>query len=174
MNVRFLNPFIEAAFQVLKIETGLVAVRGELGLAKQPYVTDDVTVMLSLVGDVEGIVFYSLSQPAALQLASSILGETLTEFEALAQSGIAELANVITGRASVMLAEASFEVTISPPTLLCGRGATLSTLDFARVVVPLQLECGIFVIHLALRPGSHKKVASAALLPVPVRPTVEA
>ena len=65
MNVRFLNPFIEAAFQVLKIETGLVAVRGELGLAKQPYVTDDVTVMLSLVGDVEGIVFYSLSQPAA-------------------------------------------------------------------------------------------------------------
>jgi chemotaxis protein CheX len=171
MNVRFLNPFVEAAFEVLSIETGFSATRGELALEKQAYVTDDVTVMLSLVGDVEGIVFYSLSQPAALALASKMLGETMLTFDGLAQSGIAELGNVITGRASVKLADAGFEATISPPTLLCGRGATLSTLDFARIVVPLQLECGTLVIHLALR-ASAGKVASAASLAVPARPTV--
>jgi len=171
MNVRFLNPFVEAAFEVLAIETGLTATRGELALEKQAYLTDDVTVMLSLVGDVEGLVFYSLSQSTALALASKMLGEPLTIFDGLAQSGIAELGNVITGRASVNLATAGYEATISPPTLLCGRGATLSTLDFARIVVPLQLECGALVIHLALRAGAAK-VASSAALSVPARPVV--
>ena len=169
MNVKFLNPFVESAFEVLVIETGMTATRGELALKKEAYITDDVTVMLSLVGDVEGIVFYSLSQAAALKLASSMLGEALMSFEGLAQSGIAELGNVITGRASVKLAEAGFEATISPPTLLCGRGATLSTLDFARVVVPLNLDCGALVIHLALR-FNPNKTASAASLAVPARP----
>jgi chemotaxis protein CheX len=171
MNVRFLNPFVEAAFEVLSIETGLTAARGELTLEKQAYITDDVTVMLSLVGDVEGIVFYSLSQTAALSLSSKMLGETMLTFDGLAQSGIAELGNVITGRASVKLADAGFEATISPPTLLCGRGATLSTLDFARIVVPLQLDCGNLVIHLALR-ASAAKVASAAALATPARPSL--
>jgi chemotaxis protein CheX len=55
---------------------------------------------------------------------------------------VAELGNVITGRASVKLAEAGYEAVISPPTLLSGKGATISTLDFGRLVVPLNSECG--------------------------------
>ncbi|MBI5712392.1 MAG: chemotaxis protein CheX [Chloroflexi bacterium] len=174
MNVKFINPFVEAAFEVLQAETSLKVSRGELGLEKTPYVTDDATVIISLVGRVEGTVFYSMNERAAVSLAARMMGESLTTFNSLAQSGVAELGNVITGRASVKLSEAGYEATISPPTLLLGKGATISTLDFARLVLPLNSECGAVTIHLALREGMMHRGVSAAALPVPARPAFQA
>ena len=171
MNVKFLNPFVESAFEVLAAEANIKLTRGDLSLDKQPYLTDDVTVVISMVGRVEGTVFYSLSEKTALHLVSQMLGDDIKEFVGLAQSGIAELGNVITGRASVKLSESGFESTISPPTLLVGKGATISTLDFARLVVPLASEYGSVTIHLALREG-RERVLSAAALPTPARPRV--
>ena len=49
MNVKFLNPFVEAAHEVLQIETGYSMVRGELRLEKSLYVTDDVTVIIAII-----------------------------------------------------------------------------------------------------------------------------
>lgn len=171
MNVKFLNPFLDAAFEVLQADAQVVVTRGDLALEKQPYVTEEVTVILSLVGRVEGTVFYSMSQATAVNLSSRMLGETLTHFDGLAQSGVAELGNVITGRASVKLSEAGYEATISPPTLLVGRGATISTLDFARLIVPFRGECGTITVQLALRENTSRML-SAAALPVPARPSV--
>lgn len=168
MNVRYLNPFVEAACEVLQVETGLKAERGPLSLEKAAYVTDEVTVVLSLIGQIDGVVFYSLSEAVANYLAGRMLGEPFASFDSLAQSGIAELGNVITGRASVKLAETGCIADISPPTLLTGRGATLSTLQMARLVVPLKLEPGTLTIHLALREGSHRNapvVGAASRLP---------
>jgi len=156
MNVKFLNPFVEAAFEVLQSEAGCTMTRAELRLEKEPYVSDDVTVIISLIGRVEGNVFYSMSADTALRLASRMLGENLDEFDMLAQSGIAELGNVITGKARVKLSQAGFAATISPPTLMQGQGATISTLDYPRLVVPLKGDCGPLVIHLALREGADR------------------
>jgi chemotaxis protein CheX len=169
MKVQYLIPFVEAAYEVLKAEANMPMQRGDLSLDKGAYLTDDVTVIISLVGDIEGIVFYGFSSAAALNIASSMLGEKLDEMNSLAQSGIAELGNVITGRASVKLSKSGFQSTISPPTMLLGKDAVISTLDFPRVVVPLTSELGNVTIHLALREASRQG-ANAALLKVPQAP----
>ncbi len=155
MNVKFLNPFVESAYEVLHAETGVEIQRGELSLEQGMYITDDVTVILSLVGAVEGTVFYSLNKTAAVRCASLMLGETLTELDGLAQSGIAEIGNVITGRASMRLSEDGYESNISTPSLILGSGASISTLDYPRLVVPLHTEAGSVTIHLALREGNR-------------------
>jgi chemotaxis protein CheX len=172
MKVQYLIPFVEAAYEVLKAEVNIPMERGDLSLDKGAYLTDDVTVIISLVGDIEGIVFFGFSNFAALNIASSMLGETLTEMNGLAQSGIAELGNVITGRASVKLSQSGFQSTISPPTMLMGKGATISTLDFPRVVVPLTGQIGRISIHLALR-EAVRQGANAALLRVPTAPGIK-
>jgi chemotaxis protein CheX len=162
MNVKFLNPFVESAFEVLQAEAGVQSTRGDLGLEKEPYITEDVTVIISLVGRVDGNVFYSMTQQTAIQLVSRVMGEPLEKFDVLAQSGIAELGNVITGRASVKLAAAGYEATISPPTLLLGKGATISTLDFPRLIVPMIGEWGQITIHLALREGTNQSFSAGS------------
>jgi chemotaxis protein CheX len=170
MNVKFLNPFLEGAYEVLLAEANVRTTRGGLNLVKESYVTEEVTVMISLIGAVEGTVFYSLPEGLALALVGKILGEPVETMTSLAQSGVAELGNVITGRASVKLAQAGFESQISPPTLLLGSGSSLSTLDMARLVVPLASEHGTLTVHLAIREGRLSGVKTADIA-VPVKPT---
>jgi chemotaxis protein CheX len=151
MNVKFMNPFVEAATEVLLAEANAPTTRGSLSLQKSALTSDDVTVLISLVGQVQGVVLYGLSTKTALALVSRMMGQEFSEFDGLAQSGVAELGNVITGRATIKLAETGFVSNISPPTLIHGKSVTISTLDFARIVVPLTSELGDIVVHLALR-----------------------
>jgi chemotaxis protein CheX len=153
MNVKFLNPFVTAAHEILSFEMHEQVERGDLRLENGLYVTDDATVILSLIGDVTGTVLFSMSNETATQLASALMGERFEALDKLAQSGIAELGNVITGRASMKFAEAGYETNISTPSLILGKGATISTLEFPRLVVPLNTSKGSITIHLALREG---------------------
>jgi chemotaxis protein CheX len=151
MNVRFLNPFVEAAIEVLKAEVGVLAQRGDLSLQHSAYTGTEVTVLIGVAGQVRGVVLFGMDETTAKAVVSQILGQPFEEFDSLAQSGIGELGNVITGQASNRLAEAGFETQISPPTLVVGKGTLVSTLDFERLVVPLKTELGEILIHLALR-----------------------
>jgi chemotaxis protein CheX len=155
MNVKFLSSFVEAAYDVLQMETKSKTTRGQLLLEKKSHTTDDVTVILSMIGQAEGIVLYSMDEQTAKIFASTMLGEDFEDFDDLAQSGIAELGNVITGRASMKLSEAGYQANISPPTLLLGAGVRLDYFDIPRYIVPLNTDVGGAInIHLALREGA--------------------
>ncbi len=151
MKVKFLNPFVDLACEILNLELHEKVERGNLHLENDVYVTDDVTVILSLIGSVEGTVFYSMSKEVTLQLTSKLMERTFDTLDRLVQSGVAELGNVITGRASMKLADAGYEAEISTPSLIMGKGATISTLDHPRLIVPLITSMGTITIHLALR-----------------------
>lgn len=169
MNVKFMNPFIEAAVDVLQAECQISATKEAVTLQKSAMTTDDVTVLLSLVGQVQGVVLYGLSKATSLVLVSKVMGQSFEEFDNLAQSGIAELGNVITGKATVNLSKTGITANISPPTLILGKGVSISTLDFARVVVPLATSAGEMLVHLALRESpANIKDASFVPLAIPI------
>jgi chemotaxis protein CheX len=151
MKADYVNPFLEAAQEVLAAEADVSVTHGPLSLQRSALTTDEITVLISVVGRVQGVVLYGLSEATALFLVGRILAQEFQTFDNLAQSGIAELGNVITGRASVKLAQAGYVTDISPPSLVHGRGVTISTLDFPRVVVPLVSPGGSLTVHLALR-----------------------
>jgi chemotaxis protein CheX len=155
MNVKFLNPFVSSAHDILHSETHEVVHRGELRLETGAYHTDEITVIISMIGAVAGTVFYSMSNESAIQFASALMGEKFYTLNELVQSGIAELGNVITGQASMRLAEAGYESNISTPSLIIGKGASISTFEYPRLVVPLTTPIGSFTIHLSLRETSY-------------------
>lgn len=161
MDVKFLNPFVQAAVEVLKAEMDANTVRGEVTLQKSSLTSDDITVLINLIGDVYGVVMYGMSTETCLNLVSKIMGQEFTEFNALAQSGVAELGNVISGQATIRFAESGYKSNISTPTVLNGNGVEISTLDFPRVVVPLETQFGTVTVHLALR---EKKIGEAHLV----------
>ena len=152
MRIKIINAFVQAAQEVLAAETTLPFARGEMELSDHIYISDEITVIISLVGQIRGTVLYSFAEAEALTLAGCLMGEPVAGFTPLAQSSIAELGNVITGHATGKLAEADCEVSLSPPTLLIGKGMALSTLDLPRLVIPLKSEVGVIGLHLALRP----------------------
>ncbi|MBI4926788.1 MAG: chemotaxis protein CheX [Anaerolineae bacterium] len=160
MDVKILNPFLEAAIEVIQKEIGVKAERGDLSLQKSALTTDDVTVLIHLVGEVYGVVMYGMPKNTGLNFVSIMLGQEVKELDSLTQSGIAELGNVISGAATVKFSLAGYSSNISPPMVISGRGVQVSTLDFPRIVVPLHTEKGDFHVHLALKetaPGSQPR-----------------
>ncbi len=151
MKVEFVNPFIQAAREVLESELGGEAQRGDLRMQKSAFTTDEVTALLCVTGTVTGMVLYSMSQATALAIVSRMMGEPMEDFDALAQSGIGELGNVITGRAGALLSDAGYPSNITPPALVIGRGTMVTTLDLHRLVMPLETEVGNLEVHVVLK-----------------------
>jgi chemotaxis protein CheX len=150
VNAKFLNVFLKAAIDVLVAEVGGPVERGQVSLYASNETSDEVNVILTLVGKVHGVVIYSLSRSTALGIVSRIMGMPMVELDELAQSGVSELGNVITGRASILLESAGYVTNISVPMLVVGK-ASISIINFQRLVVPLQSPVGPIAIHLAVR-----------------------
>jgi chemotaxis protein CheX len=151
LKVEFVNPFIQAATEVLESELGGEAQRGELRLQKSAITTDEVTALVGVAGTVRGMVLYSMSEATALGIVSRVMGKQFAELDGVAQSGIGELGNVITGRAGVLLSEAGYPSNITPPALVLGKGTMVTTLELNRLIFPLETEMGNLDIQVVLK-----------------------
>ncbi len=162
MRAEIINPFLQAASEVLESELGSPPQRGAIGLQRSAYTSDEVTAVVAVTGEVAGMVLFAMTESTARAMVSKIMGQDFPELDALAQSGIAEIGNVITGRASCLLSEAGFTSDLAPPMLIVGRGSMISTLDVQRLVIPMETEFGQVEIQVALKLTSVASTRRAA------------
>jgi chemotaxis protein CheX len=104
MRAEFVNPFLQAATDVLAGETQMRVDRGSLTYLTTPSTSMEVTAVIVLSGErLRGVVAIGMQARTARALASRILGQAFADLDGLAQSSVAELANVIVGRAAMLL-----------------------------------------------------------------------
>jgi chemotaxis protein CheX len=151
MRAEIINPFLQAASEVLESELGSTPKRGAIGLQRSAYTSDEVTAVVAVTGEVAGMVMFAMAESTARAMVSKMMGQDFPELDALAQSGIAEIGNVITGRAAMLLSEAGFPSDLAPPMLLIGRETMISTLDVQRLVIPMETEFGNIEVQVALK-----------------------
>ncbi len=163
MKVELINVFIKAAVGVLQQEISEEAVPGSVRVLSSAQTSEEVTVMIGVSGDVRGMCLIGMSERTAKGIVSRMMGEPCPLFDELAQSGIAEMGNVITGVATQGLEKAGYDVTIAPPALISGGpGIIISTINFRRFVVPLRTTLGDLTLHAAVEvsPGFEQKQAA--------------
>ena len=146
-----LEPFVEAARDVLAQEIGADVTPGRLSLANGSATTLDVTVVLGITGRLTGIAVYGMSSEMAKGIVGGMLGSPVTDLDEIALSGIAELGNVITGRATTLLSGLGLVCDISPPMLVMGAGSRLSTASIQRLVIPLATDVGTLQAQVAIK-----------------------
>jgi chemotaxis protein CheX len=146
-----LEPFVTGARQVLEQELGATVQRGALRLEAGSHTTQDVTVIVGITGQLTGVVVYGMSRATALAIVGRLMGAPVDDLDDLSLSGIAELGNVITGRAATLLAEEGTVAAIAPPVLLVGAGRRVSTAGIRRLVVPLATPLGTLEAQLAIK-----------------------
>lgn len=151
MKAEFVNPFITAACQVLQTETGTEVTLGQVGVAESPLDSDEVTVLIGVVGRAQGLVLYGMSEQTGTSLVKAMTGEDFPVFDSMCESAVAELGNVITGLASGELEQAGYPCKIAPPSVVVGEGTSISTLSIKRLVIPLETKLGSITVHVALR-----------------------
>lgn len=149
--VELVAPFVEAAARVLMQACGETAGKGQLYRVRSPQTTNDISALIAITGAVAGLVVYSMTMETALNLAGKMMGEELAELDPIAQSAIAELANMITGQAGIGLERNGYPSDMSPPVLLMGHGSSIATFNLTRLVVPLVVSSGEFSIDVAIK-----------------------
>ncbi len=151
MRADIAQPFLLAAKGVLEQELGGEVGRGTVRFEKGEFAAGEVTAVVGVTGALSGAVMYRMTEQTALAIVGKMMGQQFTELDALARSGVGELGNVITGRAGVLLERGGITADIAPPMLIVGRGGVLSSLDIARIVVPLETPAGVIDLQIALK-----------------------
>ena len=148
LDVRLINPFIEAIQAVLSKEVGATISRsGSPGLTAGSKLPHEVTAIIGITGDLVGLVLISLPAESALKFFELVVGEAKDD---IVRSAIAELANTIVGTASVGFEDMDLNWDISTPAVLQGKDAQLTTLNITRVAVPLETSLGPITLEIAL------------------------
>lgn len=151
MRVEYINPFVEAANNILTEVLAEEVKRGDLYLKSTSMPVMGVATFVGLAGDVEGRVLFDMSMETALKIASKMNGEELPSFNELAKSTITELANMITGQAVTKLQDLGFRFDLTPPSLFTGERMEISDHDVEALIVPMLTEQGKIEVNVAIR-----------------------
>ncbi len=151
MRVEYINPFVEAAFNVLKEVLTSDVKRGELYLKSTTQPVMGVAALVGLAGNVEGRVLFDMSMETALAIASDMNGEKLEQMDDLAKATITELANMITAQAVTKLHELGFTFDLTPPAIFTGENMEVTDSEVEALIVPMELSYGKVEINVAVR-----------------------
>lgn len=151
IDVNFINPFLTATLNVLKVQCSTEARPGK-PFRKSP--TDkyggDISGVIGLVSDAfSGSVVISFQKETFLSIMSLMLGEPITEINQETQDGAGELTNIIFGQAKVELNNRGFGIKTALPSVVMGENHTvLQMANGARMVIPFETDAGPFFIEI--------------------------
>ena len=151
MRVEYINPFVEAAYNILTEVLGGDIKRGELYLKSTSMPVMGVAARGGLAGDVSGRVIFDMNLQTALKIASKMNGEELKVFDELAKATITELANMVTGQAVTKLHDLGFRFDLTPPALFTGENMEIADHEVEALIVPLETGQGKVEINVAVR-----------------------
>lgn len=150
MDVKVINPFIDAIVNIMP-QLGFADVkRGKLSLKEHFVASKGVSVLIGLSSQIQGNVIYNMSEDTVKKIASTMMmGMPVTDIDPLAQSAISELANMLTGNAATYFAKQGISVDISPPNLVLGEDARIKVcggkfiaLELLINSMPLEINIG--------------------------------
>ncbi len=152
MNAKVVQPFVTAACNVLDSEIRTHVDRHHVSLKKECLAQGEVCVLIGVTGHVRGTVALVMPEGTALNFISNMVGEPYAAWDEVGESALGEIANVISGTASIALAESGQEMTICPPTLLrChGEPVSISTIRIPMYAVEMDTELGSLEMDIAL------------------------
>ena len=121
MDAKLVNPFVSAVESVLPQMGFPAPKRTSLSLRQKNVTGLGVSVIVGFTKQLRGNVVYNMDEETAKYIASTMMmGMPVAEFDAMAQSAISEMSNMLTATAATNLAGMELEVDISTPSLSIG------------------------------------------------------
>lgn len=153
IDINFVNPFLAATLNVLKIQASVEATPGKVHLKKNDdALKGDVSGVIGIVSDTfNGSVVISFPEKTFLKVMSGMLGEEYTELTKDILDGAGEITNMIFGMAKVTLNERGYGIKIALPQVISGKGHSLSAMSKGpTVIIPFSSTAGDFFVEVSL------------------------
>ena len=148
MDVKFINPFINATLHVLETMASITAKAGKPYLKKDKVAKGDVSGIIGLTGDVKGTISVSFSEDSILFIVSSMLREEMTELNEEIKDAAGEITNMISGQARQELDGMGRSLKAAIPSVVMGKNHTITHMTAHHVVaIPFSTDHGGFTIE---------------------------
>ncbi|OPY15050.1 MAG: CheY-P phosphatase CheX [Syntrophus sp. PtaB.Bin001] len=152
MDVKFINPFLDGAAEVIKTMAFMDAVAGKPYLKKDDAARGDVSGIIGITGDATGSLAISFSEPCIWGIVGSMLGETYEETTQEVLDAAGELTNMISGVARTNLEKMGLQVYAAIPSVVFGKDHTIRhILQSPSIVIPFSTSSGEFVVDVCIR-----------------------
>jgi chemotaxis protein CheX len=152
MRIEYINPFVEATFEILsEILKGENLKRGELFLKRSPTPNYGVSIIIGLTGPASGRVLLDMTSDTAKKIISSMSGGEIKDLSDIGKSALGEVANMIIGGAITKLYKKGFTFALTPPTVVTGNDYTIDTPQIETLVVPVVFGEDKIEINIALK-----------------------
>ena len=140
MDAKLVNPFIDAFLSVMPQIGFPTPKRTKFYLAEKNAVSKGAVVMIGFTKQIRGNVVYNMQEDTAKFIASTMMmGMPVSEFDAMAQSAICELANMLSANTATNLTQLELEVDISTPNLTIGEGFSIKISEGQYLIVEMDL-----------------------------------
>ena len=150
MKAEYANIFIKSAVAVFVKEVGVGLSRKNLTRKSAPVPSLPISIVIGITGNIRGQVVYSMDSDFAFQVTKAMIPNKLpTEIKKLTNSAVSEIANMITGQASIALAGEDQLIHLTPPAVFTGSDMQVDFLAVPTICLSLISEIGSLEINIA-------------------------
>jgi chemotaxis protein CheX len=150
VKAEYANIFVRSAVHVFQKELRIKLSRKSLEKKAAPVPSLPVAIVVGITGSLRGQVVYSIDTEFAMDIAHVMVPNKLpSELRRLVNSAVGEIANMITGQASIALAGNDDVIQLTPPAVFSGSGLVVDFLQIPTICLQLLSHMGVLEINIA-------------------------
>lgn len=135
MKAEHINPFIISVCKIMKDMCALELKIGKPSMRQAAYAGDASLIKLGIVGNLTGEVLLNLDRQTALGVVSKMMMTPVNDIDAIGESAISELGNMVAGNAATVFANSNILIDITTPNYFVGSayqdgGRTMFSIPF--------------------------------------------
>jgi chemotaxis protein CheX len=151
MDVRYVNPFLNATKHVIKTMSGVEITPGKPYVKKDLSAKGDVTGVIGVMGQTKGTISVTFTEAAILPIVSSMLGEPITGLSVDVRDAVGELTNMISGQARRDLVAMGMVLEGAIPSVIMGRDHSVSHITGGPILaIPFTTPNGEMTVEVCL------------------------
>ncbi len=148
MDVKLVNPFINATINVLETMAFVNVAAGKPYLKTDNIAVGDVSGVLGLTGVANGTISVTFEEKCILTIVSNMFGESMESLNHEIADAVGELTNMISGQARRELADVGKVFKAAIPTVITGRNHSITHYsEGPKIAIPFGTEGGKFTIE---------------------------
>lgn len=124
MKAEHVNPFIISVCKIMKDMCMVDLKIGTPSIRNKNFSSDSSLIRLGLVGQLQGEVILNIEHDAALGVVSKMMMMPVESIDAIGESAISELGNMVAGNAATVFANNNILIDITPPSYCLGENYT--------------------------------------------------
>ncbi len=150
LEAKIINPFLEAAANVLQTMAMIPATPGKPFLKRDVTALGDVTGIIGITGDHTGSLSITFSKSCITSVIANLFGTTVTEVNDEVCDAVGELTNMISGDARRRLEAQEVKLQGGTPTVVSGPNHSITHIhNGPYLAVPFETPSGQFTVEIA-------------------------